>query len=606
MLEETLKNLPQTPGVYQFFDTTGKLLYIGKAKVLKNRVRSYFRFMPELGPATNLSLRIAKMITETARLEYLIVNSEHDAFILENSLIKQLKPKYNILMRDDKTYPYIYINLDDPYPRFEITRKVIKGKNIRYFGPFSSGAKDLFNALYLLFPLVQKKGCDQGKKACLFHQIHRCHAPCEGKISRKDYLHIVHEAMELIHKRKRLLDALHVKMMTYASNENYEEAASMRDMIQGIEAIEQITHSDLAKLEDFDLFALHVEQNIACGISLFIREGKIVSSSHNIVHSSTGFDQESLYRQMLLRVYSLDAPLVAKSIITAHPLEEAQTLSDLLSERHQTKIKIKHPIRGEKKHLCDLALTNAKELISKHQQSSSASLLQTIQTYFNLMRFPETIEVFDNSHLGGSAAVGAIVTWEEEGFNKEKYRHYHLESKDEYAQMKELLTQRALRFEKEGVPDLWVIDGGETLLELAHGILESVGVTIDVIAIAKEKIEAKAHRAKGSAKDKLHTKERSYNLPTNDKKLQFFQRLRDEAHRFAINFHRKTKRKEDKHFSILKQQGLSDAKIKKLLLYYGTFEAIHQATYNDIKTLIGKTGADILFWDTNALQEREL
>lgn len=157
MLEKILKNLPSSAGVYQFFDASGKLLYIGKAKVLKNRVRSYFRLTPTLGPAANLSPRITKMILETSHLEYLVVESEHDAFILENSLIKQLKPKYNILMRDDKTYPYIYIDLDYPFPRFEITRKVVKGKNVRYFGPFSTSARDLYNALYLLFPLVQKK-----------------------------------------------------------------------------------------------------------------------------------------------------------------------------------------------------------------------------------------------------------------------------------------------------------------------------------------------------------------------------------------------------------------------------------------------------------------
>jgi excinuclease ABC subunit C len=189
------------------------------------------------------------------------------------------------------------------------------------------------------------------------------------------------------------------------------------------------------------------------------------------------------------------------------------------------------------------------------------------------------------------------VSWEGEAFNKTKYRHYHLKSNDEYAQMKELLSERALRFEKDGVPDLWVIDGGQTLLNLAHDILESVGVSIDVIAIAKEKIDAKAHRAKGGAKDKLYTQKEEYLLPTTDKRLQFFQRLRDEAHRFAISFHRKTKRKEDKNHSKLKQQGLSDARIKKLLQFYGTFETIYQASYEEISTLIGKKEAKKLFDD---------
>ena len=180
MLQQ-IKSLPATPGIYQYFDTKGRLLYIGKAKNLASRVKSYFRFTPRLSPNPNLSLRILKMLNETVSLHYIVVESEHDALILENSLIKQLKPKYNILLRDDKTYPYIYIDLNRPYPRFEITRKVVEGKNIRYFGPYSTGARDILNAIYELCRLVQKKGCLKGKKACLYFQLDKCLAPCEKR-----------------------------------------------------------------------------------------------------------------------------------------------------------------------------------------------------------------------------------------------------------------------------------------------------------------------------------------------------------------------------------------------------------------------------------------
>ena len=198
--------------MYQYFDAAGKLLYVGKAKILKNRVKSYFSFTPALAPSPRLSARIAKMIGEAVHLEYIVTPSESDALILENSFIKQLKPKYNILLRDDKTYPYIYVNLDDDFPRFEITRKIVKGKNIRYFGPYFHGAKEILQTLYMQFPLVQKKNCVKGKKACLFHQIGRCAAPCEDKISKQDYARIVQSALTALKNPQKMVPQLQERM----------------------------------------------------------------------------------------------------------------------------------------------------------------------------------------------------------------------------------------------------------------------------------------------------------------------------------------------------------------------------------------------------------
>jgi len=218
MLKSKIASLPDSPGVYQYFDKNGRLLYIGKAKSLKKRIKSYFRFTPSLHPAPNLTPRIYKMVSEVENIEYIIVGSENDALILENSLIKQLKPKYNILLRDDKTYPYIYIDFDEPFPRPKITRKVIKGKNIRYFGPFPTAAKDILESLYELFPLVQKESCLKGKKACLFYQLKKCLAPCEGKITPQNYRAILNEAIEHIHDKKRLIAKLEKRMEKLAKN----------------------------------------------------------------------------------------------------------------------------------------------------------------------------------------------------------------------------------------------------------------------------------------------------------------------------------------------------------------------------------------------------
>ncbi|MBP6714257.1 MAG: GIY-YIG nuclease family protein, partial [Aliarcobacter sp.] len=217
-LLEKLKQLPNDAGVYQYFDKDGHLLYIGKAKILKNRVKSYFKFTPKLLPADKLGPRIYKMISEVVSCEWIVVPNEHDALILENSLIKQLKPKYNILLRDDKTYPYIVIDYNQDFPRLEITRKILKEKNIKYFGPYSTGAKDMLDSIYEIVPLVQRKSCVSGKKACLFHQIQKCLAPCENKITKEDYAKIVETALEYIYNKSKLIVKLNERMSQYAND----------------------------------------------------------------------------------------------------------------------------------------------------------------------------------------------------------------------------------------------------------------------------------------------------------------------------------------------------------------------------------------------------
>lgn len=590
MLEEKIKNLPDLPGVYQYFDENGKLLYIGKAKSLKKRVKSYFRFTPSLSPSSNLSPRIYKMITQTKNLEYIVVESEHDALILENSLIKQLKPKYNILLRDDKTYPYIYIDLKEEFPRFEITRKVIKGKNIKYFGPFSSAAKEIIDSLYELFPLVQKKGCLREKKACLFYQIKKCKAPCEGKISKKEYREIIKEALKVINDKKKLIQMLKEKMERLALNLLFEEAAEIRDRIEKIENSNPHTSIDIAKKEDIDTIAVEIEQNRACVVRIFIREGKVVSSSHNILKSDTGFNKDEIYKRAFLEYYKKEIPSFVNKILIAQDFEEREEIEKLLEDIFSKKVKIQIPKRGEKKNIIQIALKNAKEILKLEKNQNKDQILNEIKSLLFLENTPYTIEVFDTSHMQGSASVGAMIRWEGE-FKKSLYRHYNLNSKNEYDQMKELLTRRVESFEKIPPPDLWIIDGGAGQLNLAVKIIKQNNKNVDIIAIAKEKIDKKAHRAKGKAKDTLYSVNGVLNLSENDKRLQFIQRLRDEAHRFAISFHRKQKLKKDKEISLLKTKGLSEARIKKLLDYFETFENIKKASIEELSKIVPKNVA---------------
>lgn len=579
-MQQVVKNLPNLAGVYQYFDEKGKLLYVGKAKNLKNRVKSYWRFSPEFRPNISQSPRILKMLGEANRLEYIVVESEEDALILENSLIKQLKPKYNILLRDDKTYPYIYLDESQPFPRFEITRKVVKGKHITYYGPFPTGGRALLDALYEVYPLVQKKSCLREGKACLFYQINKCLAPCEGKVTAEAYADIVNQAKTSIVKRKYLIATLTDKMTSLATNERYEEAATMRDSIDAIGSLSISSNIDLAKELDLDIFAIQNGDERGVIVKMFMRGGKIISSAYSYFRHTHIFDENEAYKQALLEFYTIDTPNIAKQVLTAHVFEDSVQVASTLSTRFAKKIELLTPQRGSKAKLITLALQNCQELLRKKQDDSIME--QRIADLFSLTSIPYRVESFDNSHMMGVATVGGMVVWDEDKWDKSSYRRYELHARDEYGQMKEMLTRRIEKFKENPAPDLWILDGGQANLNLAITLLKEVNVNLDVIAIAKEKLDAKAHRAKGAAKDMLYTPNGLLELRPNDKRLHWVQRQRDESHRYAITYHQNKKRKEDTQVSLLNKKGIGKATVAKLINYFGTFEAIENASIEEL------------------------
>ena len=605
-LLEKLKQLPNDAGVYQYFDKDGHLLYIGKAKILKNRVKSYFKFTPKLLPADKLGPRIYKMISEVVSCEWIVVPNEHDALILENSLIKQLKPKYNILLRDDKTYPYIVIDYNQDFPRLEITRKILKEKNIKYFGPYSTGAKDMLDSIYEIVPLVQRKSCVSGKKACLFHQIQKCLAPCENKITKDEYAKIVENALEYIYNKSKLIVKLNERMAQYANDFRFEEAMTLRDRIKTIEKSQIKTGIDLATNEDIDIFAITASKKKAVVVRMFLRDGKIASSSHDFLKVNNfdenfDFDYNEAYKRAIINYYDNEIPLLPKEILTGIELDDVEELEDFLQIRFSKKIKVLNPKKDKKKDIVQIALNNCDELLRIDSSRNQTTIYEELKDLFGLQTLPYLIESYDNSHMMGQATVGAMVVWNEEinAFDKKAFRHYNLESKDEYSQMREMLIRRVESFIKNPAPDLWIIDGGETLLKLAYDIVQSVGVNLDIIAVAKEKVDAKAHRAKGAAKDIVHYRNsngefKNFKLSTSDKRLQFVQRQRDEAHRFVINFHKKQKRAEDKQISLMQIKGIGEAKIKKLLLYFGEFEKIKNASIEELKNVLNEKDAIII------------
>jgi excinuclease ABC subunit C len=593
-LEKKLQNLPSSAGIYQYFDKDGKLLYVGKAKVLKNRVKSYFRFTPELQPSPKLSSRIYKMISEVDNMNYIVVDTENDALILENSLIKQLKPKYNILLRDDKTYPYIYMDSNDEFPRLDITRKVIKSKTIKYFGPFSTGSRDLLDSIYEIVPLVQKKSCIKGGKACMFYQIQKCLAPCEGKVSKEEYQKLLDEALHLLNNKTKIIENLTIKMNNYSEQFRFEDAMKMRDRIQTISKSQIKSNLDFAKDEDLDLFAVEQDTDKAVIVKMFIRGGKLISSTHNYVNITEITTIDEIYKTAIVNYYNEDLPYIPTSILIANEIENNEELESFISTKYKKKVSIIYPKIGLKKQLITTANNNCVELLKINKTSTPNKDYIAIKELFNLYKMPTRFECYDNSQMMGQAKVGAMIVWDNDKFLKEDYRLYNLEANDEYGQMKEMLTRRVERFAENPAPDVWVIDGGKTLLNLAFDIAQSVGVNIDIVAIAKEKIDAKAHRAKGAAKDILYTKEDVYRLETSDRRLQFIQRLRDEAHRSAITFHKKQKRKEDKQISLLNIHGIGEAKIKKLLNYFGTFEEIKNSNLEQLSEVLNQKDAKLI------------
>ncbi|BCX79213.1 excinuclease ABC subunit UvrC [Campylobacter sp. 19-13652] len=590
-LAKQIKELPENSGVYEYFDKDGKLLYIGKAKVLKNRVKSYFKFTPNLAPNPNVSLRIAKMISETVELKFIITPSEADALILENSLIKQLKPKYNILLRDDKTYPYIYVDLSEDFPRFEITRKVQKGKGVQYFGPYYKGASELLEALYLNFNLVQKKGCLKHKKACLFYQIKRCEAPCEGRISKQDYEMILKNAIAALNEPALLIPRLNEMMGKYAAMLDFEQAAAMRDKIELLKSLEIKVELDLAKMEDFEAFAVVCDMGLVCATRLSISGGRVngVNSAISMAKDVQNEGIEEVYSQAILQAFGVDTPTISTKIYTLDKLADAQIIEEILLKRHGKKFSLKSPLKGEKRRICEIAAQNARAAILSSNKEYDLSAEKALAKLCGLSCVPETIEVFDNSHMQAQACVGAMIRYKNGKFIKSDYRHYHLSANNDYEQMRQTLTIRATRFDKLSPPDLWVIDGGEALLNLAKEIIASSGANVEVIAISKEKLDAKAYRAKGAAKDKIYSSNGTFSLATNDARLLLIQKLRDEAHRFAISFHQKTKRKNDLAASKLKQAGISEASLSKLVKFYGSFDKIYEASYEEVAKLTNKS-----------------
>ncbi len=554
-LKAQLQEIPNEPGIYQYYDNNARLLYVGKAKNLAKRVKSYFT--KECLPNPKNSLRIQHMVAQIASIHTLVVANEREALILENSFIKSQNPKYNILLRDDKTYPYITINLQDVYPRFSITRRIVKHKDVLYFGPYPKGAKEILQSLYELFPLVQQASCLKGKKPCLYYQINKCLGVCSIKDlqTKKQYDNYVQTAIALMRNTNKMQKELEKQMYMFAAQELFEQAKICKDCITILKEVEQFCAVDMKKLYNADVYSFVLQEKAGVLLKLFVRNGKVVSTHHQFVKLNIPLQhndvlaptnsllQEELaceiYTQALLKILK-EGSLCDDIILADISSKSLQLLRDSIPE---IATKVFAPQRGEKFRLATLARTNALHILTHKTKLhvKEEHILAEIRTLFALDKEITSIEVFDTSHHSGSFIVGGMVSYMDYEFYKPGYRHYHLDGKDEYSQMREMLLRRAQSFGKMPAPSLWLLDGGMAQINLALEILQASGACVNVLAIAKEKRDFKAYRAKGQARDIVRSKDFEFRLHANDMRLQFLQKLRDEAHRFAITFHRKKK-----------------------------------------------------------------
>jgi len=481
-------------------------------------------------------------------MSYIVVPDENDALILENSLIKQLKPKYNILLRDDKTFPYIYIDYSESFPRPKMTRKILKSPKVKYFGPYSSGCRDMLDSLYEVLPLVQKSS-----------------------------------GMSIQNKHL-LIKQLKVRMQNLSLSNRFEDAIVLRDRISKIGRSSIRSTIDMANNENIDVVVARQSGLKVAIVRMFVRDGKIVSSTSSVINIRQPLDSfDELYKSIIINNYQTVLPNTPTAILLGEDIRYIDELKEFLSQALQKKVDLLSPKIGAKKSIVEVAKINCEELL--RQVKPDGDIHDEIGKLFEFDNTPKRYEVFDNSHMAGQATVGAMVVYDDDKFIKADDRLYHLSSKDEYGQMREVLTRRAKKFDENPPPDVWLLDGGATLLKLAAEIVASTGANIDIVAISKQKIDKKSNRSKGKADDILHTAKQSYKLPHSD------QNLRDMAHKKAINFHKKSKAKQDKNISLLEVHGIGKAKLTKLLSYFGTFESIKSANMDILLEVVSKTDA---------------
>ncbi|MBU5463574.1 excinuclease ABC subunit UvrC [Anaerotignum sp. MSJ-24] len=588
---EELKKLPDKPGVYIMHSDTDEIIYVGKAINLKNRVRQYFQ------NSKNKSPKVAAMVSHIAYFEYIVTASEMEALLLECNLIKEHRPKYNVMLKDDKTYPYIKVTIAEEYPRIFITRKYVKDKN-RYFGPITdvTAARETVDIIHKLFPIRKcRKSLPKEigrERPCLNHHIGQCLAPCDSLVSAEEYRKVVDEAIAVLEGKYDYIIKYLEGIMYAASDElDFEKAAATRDKINGIKKIMEKQRISNTGIGDSDVIAFSRAMDEALVQVFFIRGGKLSGREHFLINAPDYIDRSGIMTEFVKQFYSGTA-YIPKELILEEPLleEEEPVIEELLENMRGSKVIITVPQKGEKHKMVQLAAQNAAitferigERIKKEQRETIGAL-EEIKNALGIERIPYRIESYDISNTQGFESVGSMVVFENGRAKNSDYRKFKIKTvigANDFASMEEVITRRLMHSMKEEklgssfarLPDMIFVDGGKTQITAAQNAMQNVGIYIPVCGMVKDD----RHRTRGL----LYNGE-EIELPTNSEGFKLITRIQDEVHRFAIEYHRKLRNEKQVHSILDDIEGIGPKRRRMLMQHFGDIEKIRNAEVDEL------------------------
>ena len=587
VIKDKIPLIPKNPGVYKMLGATGEILYIGKAKNIPNRLKSYVT-------ESYLPIRTERMLSQTHNLETTTTNNESEALLLEANLIKKFKPKFNILLKDDKSFPYIFIS-DHEFPRIERHRGS-KNKPGKYYGPFASSlavnmAIKTIQKIFLLRSCTDKQ-VEAADKTCFNYLLKRCAGPCGGKITKVDYAKLVDAADEFLSKGKsRKIQKTLSQQMEGASDElDFEKAAIMRDKIKSLNIIQSSLTVTEANLVEADVIAGYKESGKTCIQVFFYRSKQNWGNQAFFPKHDEEENIKDILSSFISQFYENKA--IPSLIITNSDVNDKKLLEDTFSNKENKQVVLKQAKSKNEVSILKLAEKNAKQALTQKliQSDTNNNLIESLSNKFKINENIDLIEVYDNSHIQGTDSIGALICFSREGFVKKRYRKFNIKNSDvkndDYGMMKEVLFRRFSKAVKEksgslSLPDLVVLDGGKGQYSVGRSVLDELGLyDLPIIAVAKGK-------KRNAGEEKIYYKGKEYNLNRNDPLLFFIQRIRDEAHRFAISTHR-AKRKKNLSKSLLDQiQGIGKQRKRALLNHFGSARAVESASFDDLKSVEG-------------------
>ncbi len=604
-IEEELKKLPDKPGVYIMHNAKDEIIYVGKAVVLKNRVRQYFQ------SSRNHTAKIRRMVSQVEYFEYIVTDSEREALVLECNLIKEHRPKYNTMLKDDKSYPYIKVTVNEDYPRVLFARSMKRDK-ARYFGPYTSATavKDVIDLIHKIFKIRHcNKNMDnvrESDRLCLYYHIGQCSGPCKGMISKEDYKESVGEVLTFLNgDYSRVIGLLTEKMEAASENLDFENAAVYRDLIGSVRKLEEKQKVNSVDGDDRDVIAFARDGKETVVAIFFVRDGKVLGREHFHMKNTEDEDDSKMLSAFVKQFYA-GTPYLPKEIMCEVPIEDEEAIAAWLTEKRGRKVSFRYPLRGEKHKLVELAKRNAEVVITadidkiKREEARTIGALRELESLIGLSGL-KRLEAYDISHISGTETVASMVVTENGRPKKSDYRRFRLttvKGPDDYKSMEEVLTRRfrhgiedRAKYE-EGLgehitgfsvfPDVLMMDGGKGQVNVAERVLEELGLNIPVCGMVKDD----HHRTRG-----LYFHNEEIDFPPNSEAFNMITRMQDEAHRFAIEYHRSLRSKDQVHSVLDDIKGIGPKKRKALMMHFKEIDKIREAEVSELTEVDGITEA---------------